>query len=88
MRIGLILALLAYLEYQKWIKVDWTVVQTQASIFMQISSQKLTEIVDDTAHEINQHNINHVDMALLCGVETGESSLTNINSVKSFLSTR
>jgi uncharacterized membrane protein (Fun14 family) len=32
---GLIFVLLAYLDYQKWIKVDWGIIQTQTSNLIQ-----------------------------------------------------
>lgn len=61
--IGLVLSLLAYLDFQKLIKVDWTAVQTQTTNLVQTGSQKMMDIVNNTAHQLNQHNLNlnHVD---------------------------
>jgi hypothetical protein len=53
----------AFLEYQKWIKVDWAVVQSQTSSFLQTSSQKMLDVVNSTAQDLNQHNLNHIDIA-------------------------
>jgi uncharacterized membrane protein (Fun14 family) len=47
--VGLVCALLAYLEYQKWINVDWTVVQNQTSTFLEHSAQKLMTVVNQTS---------------------------------------
>jgi uncharacterized membrane protein (Fun14 family) len=63
--VGLILALLAYLQYQGLIKVNWTAVQTQTTNLVQTSSQKIMDLLNNTAHQLNQHNLNlnHMDMA-------------------------
>lgn len=61
--IGLILALLAYLEYQKWIIVDWHVVENQTSTLLQHSTQQMLNVVNKTAADLNTHNLNHIDIA-------------------------
>jgi uncharacterized membrane protein (Fun14 family) len=61
--LGLIFALLAYLQYQKWIKVDWTVAQNETSRFLEHSSQKLMSVVNETSMELSKHNYNHLDIA-------------------------
>jgi uncharacterized membrane protein (Fun14 family) len=60
--LGVIFALLAYLEYQNWIKVDWSVAQNQTSSFLEQSSQKLMSVVSKSA-ELSKHNLNHLDIA-------------------------
>jgi uncharacterized membrane protein (Fun14 family) len=61
--LGLILALLAFLEYKKWIAVDWAVVQNQTSVFLERSSQQMLAVVNNTATELSNHNLNHLDAA-------------------------
>jgi uncharacterized membrane protein (Fun14 family) len=61
--IGLVLALLAYLDYQKLIRVDWVAVQNQTNNFLHTNSQKFMDVVNNIAHEINRHNIYHIDTA-------------------------
>jgi uncharacterized membrane protein (Fun14 family) len=57
--IGLVCALLAYLEYQKMIRVDWNVVKNQTSTFLEHSSQKIMTVVNQTSTDLSQHNLNH-----------------------------
>jgi uncharacterized membrane protein (Fun14 family) len=61
--LGLIFALLAFLEYKKWITVDWGIIQNQTSAFLERSSQQMLAVVNNTATELNKHNLNHLDMA-------------------------
>lgn len=61
--LGLIFALLAFLEYKKWIGVDWPVIQNQTSGFLERSSQQSLEVVNNTATELSKHNLNHLDVA-------------------------
>lgn len=61
--IGLLLALLAYLEYQKWIKVDWAIVNHQTSDLLHTASSKMLQIANNTATDLNVHQLNHVDIA-------------------------
>jgi uncharacterized membrane protein (Fun14 family) len=61
--LGLIFALIAFLAYQKWIKVDWVTLQSQTSSFIQSSTQKMLDIVNNTAQDLNHHNLNHIDIA-------------------------
>ena len=49
--LGLIFALLAFLEYKKWIAVDWAVIQNQTSVFLERSSQQMLSVVNSTATE-------------------------------------
>ena len=51
--LGLIFALLAFLAYQKWVKVDWAIVQSQTSSFIQTSMQKMLDIVNSTAQDLD-----------------------------------
>lgn len=61
--LGLIFALLAFLEYKKWIAVDWYVIQNQTDAFLERSSQQMLTIVNNTATGLSRHNLNHVDVA-------------------------
>jgi uncharacterized membrane protein (Fun14 family) len=65
---GLIFILITYLAYQKWIAVDWTIVQSQTSSFLQTSTQKMLDVVNKTAQDLGHHNLNHVDVALQASV--------------------
>jgi uncharacterized membrane protein (Fun14 family) len=58
--LGLIFALLAFLEYKKWIAVDWAVIQNQASVFLERSSQRMLAVVTT---ELSKHDLNHLDVA-------------------------
>ena len=60
---GLIFALLAFLEYKKWIAVDWAVVQNQTSTFLERISQQMFAILNNTATDLSKHNLNHLDVA-------------------------
>ena len=51
--LGLIFALLVFLEYKKWIAVDWAVIQNQTSAFLERSSQQMLAVVNNTATELN-----------------------------------
>jgi uncharacterized membrane protein (Fun14 family) len=53
--LGLIFALLAFLEYKKWIAVDWAVIQNQTSVFLERSSQQMLSVVNSTATELSKH---------------------------------
>ena len=59
--LGLIFVLIAYLEYQKWIIVDWSTVQTQTSAFIQTSAQKTLDVINNTAQDLAHNNLNHID---------------------------
>lgn len=61
--LGLIFALLAFLEYKKWIAVDWHVIQDQTRGFLEHSSQQMLEVVNNTATELSKHNLNRLDVA-------------------------
>ena len=61
--LGLIFALLAFLAYQKWVKVDWTIVQSQTSSFIQTTTQKMLNIVNSIAQDLGHYNLNHIDIA-------------------------
>jgi uncharacterized membrane protein (Fun14 family) len=61
--LGLIFALLAFLEYKKWIAVDWAVVQNQTSAFLERSSQQMLAVVNNTTNELSKQNLNHLDVA-------------------------
>jgi len=53
--IGLILALLAYLEYHKTITVNWDVAYHQASALLHTITTKMLQIVNNTASDLNAH---------------------------------
>jgi uncharacterized membrane protein (Fun14 family) len=61
--LGLIFVLLAFLEYKKWIAVDWTVIQNQTGAFLERSSQQMLAVVNNTETELSKHNLNHLDVA-------------------------
>ena len=61
--LGLIFALLVFLECKKWIAVDWAVIQNRTSAFLERSSQQMLAVVNNTATELSKHNLNHLDMA-------------------------
>jgi uncharacterized membrane protein (Fun14 family) len=61
--LGSIFALLAFLQYKKWIAVDWTVVQNRTSTFLERSSQEMLAVINNTATELSKHNLNHLDVA-------------------------
>jgi uncharacterized membrane protein (Fun14 family) len=69
--IGLILALLAYLEYNKSITVNWDIVNDQANIFLHIISSKTVEVVNNTAADLNAHGLNHVEAFPIFGTAIG-----------------
>ena len=56
--VGLILAFIAFLEYKKWISVNWDIVQSQAGAFVQHSTQQVMDVVNNTARELgNTHAV-------------------------------
>ena len=61
--LGLIFALLAFLEYKRWIAADWGVIQNQTSTFLERSSKQILSVVNNTATGLSRHNLNHVDVA-------------------------
>jgi uncharacterized membrane protein (Fun14 family) len=61
--LGLIFALIAFLAYQKWVTVDWAIVQSQTSSFFQTSTQKMLDVVNNTTQDLGHHNLNHIDIA-------------------------
>jgi uncharacterized membrane protein (Fun14 family) len=61
--LGLIFALLAFLDYKKWIAVDWYVIQNQTSAFLARSSQQMLSVLNSTATELSKHNLNHLGVA-------------------------
>lgn len=61
--LGLIFALLAFLAYQKWVKVEWAIVQSQTSSFVQTSMQKMLDIANSTAQDLGHRHLNHIDIA-------------------------
>jgi uncharacterized membrane protein (Fun14 family) len=52
---GLILALLAYLEYHKTISVNWNVVDHQASTLLHTISTKMLGIVNNVSTDLHSH---------------------------------
>jgi uncharacterized membrane protein (Fun14 family) len=55
--IGLVCVLLAYLEYNRDIKVDWNILQNQSSTFLEHSSQKIMTVVNETSMDLSRHNL-------------------------------
>jgi uncharacterized membrane protein (Fun14 family) len=50
--LGLIALLLGYLEYQKWISVNWITVENQTSVMMTHAANKIATITQHMNHEI------------------------------------
>lgn len=50
--LGLIALILGYLEFQKWISVNWTVVENQTSTLMSHTAHKAYIITQQMGHEI------------------------------------
>jgi uncharacterized membrane protein (Fun14 family) len=50
--LGLIALLLGYLEYQKWISVNWVTVENQMSVMMTHAANKIATITQHMNHEI------------------------------------
>jgi len=50
--LGLIALLLGYLEYQKWISVNWVTVENQTSALMTHAAHKIATITQHMNHEI------------------------------------
>ena len=46
--VGLILAFIDFLEYKKWISVNWDIVQSQTGAFVQHSTQQVMDVVNNT----------------------------------------
>jgi uncharacterized membrane protein (Fun14 family) len=60
--LGLVFALIAFLAYQKWVTVDWAIVQSQTSTFIQTSTRKMLDVVNNTAQVLGHHSLNHIDI--------------------------
>ena|SRR5215831_1422803 len=50
--LGLIALLLGYLEYQKWISVNWVTVENQTSAIMTQAAHKAYVVTQQIGHEI------------------------------------
>jgi uncharacterized membrane protein (Fun14 family) len=53
--VGLILALLAYLEYHKTITVNWNVANHQASTLLHIITAKMLQVVNNISTDLHSH---------------------------------
>jgi uncharacterized membrane protein (Fun14 family) len=53
--IGLVLALLAYLENQKTITVNWNVANNQTSVILHTISSKILEVANNVGTDLNSH---------------------------------
>jgi hypothetical protein len=51
----LVFALIAFLQYKRWIAVDWATVQNQSSTFLQHSTQQVLNAVDNAAQTLEHH---------------------------------
>jgi uncharacterized membrane protein (Fun14 family) len=60
--LGLILALIMFLEYKHWISVNWSTIQSQTSEMVQRSAQQMLNAVNNTAGEMSHHSLNHMDV--------------------------
>jgi uncharacterized membrane protein (Fun14 family) len=61
--IGLVFALITFLQYKKWIAVDWATVQHQTGTFLQHSTQQVLNAVNNTAQTLEHQNLNHLDIS-------------------------
>jgi hypothetical protein len=52
---GLVLALLAYLENQKTIAVNWDVANNQTSAILHTISSKMLEVANNVGTDLNSH---------------------------------
>ena len=50
--LGLLALLLGYLEYQRWITVNWTVAENQSSAFMKYAVNKISVITQHMGGDI------------------------------------
>lgn len=50
--LGLIALILGYLEFEKWISVNWTVVENQTSTLMTHAAHKAYVVTQQMGHEI------------------------------------
>jgi uncharacterized membrane protein (Fun14 family) len=50
--LGLLALLLGYLEYSRWITVNWTIAENQSSAFMTHMVNKISVITQHMGHEI------------------------------------
>lgn len=50
--LGLLALLIGYLEFQKWISVNWTVVENQTSAIMTHAVHKAYVVTQQTGHQI------------------------------------
>lgn len=55
--LGLLALLLGYLEYQKWISINWTVVENQTSILMTHAAHKAYQLTQTTTTQNMGHEI-------------------------------
>jgi uncharacterized membrane protein (Fun14 family) len=69
--IGLVFALVTFLQYKQWIAVDWATVQHQTGTFLQHSTQQVLNAVNNTAQTLEHQNLNHLDISYPLLVMTG-----------------
>src|SRR5215469_16803922 len=50
--LGLLSLLLGYLEYQKWISVNWVTVENQTSTMMSHAANKIAAVTQQMNHEV------------------------------------
>lgn len=59
----MVFALIAFLQYKKWIEVHWATVQDQTGTFLRHSIQQVLNAVNNTAQTLDHHNLNHLDVS-------------------------
>jgi hypothetical protein len=50
--LGLVALLLGYLEYHRWITVNWTIAENQSSAIMTHAANKIMAVTQQMNHEI------------------------------------
>lgn len=60
--LGLVLALLAFLQYKGWINVNWVTVQRDLSGGAQWGAQNLMHTVNSTAQQVAKSGLNGMDI--------------------------
>jgi uncharacterized membrane protein (Fun14 family) len=50
--LGLLMLLIGYLEYQRWITVNWTTVESESSAFMTHAANKVVAVTSQMGHSM------------------------------------
>jgi uncharacterized membrane protein (Fun14 family) len=69
--LGLVALLIGYLEYQKWISANWTVIENQTSTMMTQAAHKAYAVTQQMGHEIPTGGVGLGVMGFLSGLAIG-----------------